>query len=144
MLKLPSPNVATETQTVYISYKGAYGPAVLPGNLLCKLTLAGCQRTKLYKNLTYGLHVGCGYRVKLQRWEHTERRMPENNNDDSIWKIPLQLTSVRLAHARPNNVVLVHPSQYTLAPLIQNWFLLHCYLCILMYTCVYLYIPMCT
>jgi len=24
------------------------------------------------------------------------------------------------------NIVLVHPSQYTLAPPVHNWFLLHC------------------
>ena len=41
MLKLPSPNVTAETHTVYLSYKGAYSPAVLPGNSLFKLTLAG-------------------------------------------------------------------------------------------------------
>ena len=46
MLKLPSPNVAAETHTVYLSYKGAYGPAVLSGNSLFKLTLAGCKRNQ--------------------------------------------------------------------------------------------------
>ena len=67
MLKLPSPNVAAETHTVYLSYKGAYGPAVLPGNSLFKLTLAGCQETKLHvQNLTYGPHAARGYRVELQ------------------------------------------------------------------------------
>ena len=43
MLKLPRPNVAAETHTVYLSYKGAYGPAVLPGNSLLKLS---CQRNQ--------------------------------------------------------------------------------------------------
>ena len=38
MLKLPSPNVAAETHTVYLSYKGVYAPAVLPGNSLFKHT----------------------------------------------------------------------------------------------------------
>ena len=52
MLKPPSPNVTAKTHTVYVSYKGAYGPAVLHGNSLFKLTLA-VKETKLYKTLTY-------------------------------------------------------------------------------------------
>jgi len=81
------------TLFTFRSYKGAYGPAVLPGNLLFKLTLAGCQRKQLYENLTYGLR---GYRVKLQRWEYTEWCTPENNPNSTHY-------SVGLAHARPNN-----------------------------------------
>ena len=45
------------------------------------------------------------YHVKLQHWEYTEWRTPENNNNDDnniVWKIPIWLTSVGLAHARPN------------------------------------------
>ena len=38
--------------------------------------------------------------IKIQRWEYTERRMPDNDNN--IWKIPIRLTSVGLAHARSN------------------------------------------
>ena len=64
-LKVPSPNVAAKTHTVYLSYKGAYGPAVLPGNLLFKLTLAGCQETKLHVQKSY-LRSACGPR--LSRW----------------------------------------------------------------------------
>jgi len=30
-----------------------------------------------------------------------ERRTPENNDNNNIWKIPIRLTSVGLAHARP-------------------------------------------
>ena len=48
------------------------------------------KETKLYENFTYGPHAARGYqRVKLQRWEYTERRTPEN-----IWKIPILLTIV--------------------------------------------------
>ena len=50
MLKPPSPNVSTETHTVYLAYK-----------------------TKLYKNLMVR-----GYRIKLQHWEYMERRTPDN------------------------------------------------------------------
>ena len=66
MLKLPSLNVAAETHTVYLSYKGAYAPAVLPGNSLFKLTLLVVKETKLYENFTYGPHAAYSYRVKLQ------------------------------------------------------------------------------
>ena len=34
---------------------------------------------------------GRSYRVKLQRWEYTEQHTPDKN---SIWKIPIRLTSV--------------------------------------------------
>ena len=98
MLKLPSPNVAAETHTVYLSYKGAYGPAVLPGNSLFKLMLAGCQRNQAVQKSYLCLYAAHAYRIKLQRWEYTVRRTPENN----IWKIPIWLTSMRFAHARPN------------------------------------------
>ena len=91
--------------TVYLSYKGAYGPAVLPGNSLFKLTLAGCQRNQAVRNLTYSPHAACGYCIKLQRWEDTERCTPENT-DNNIWKIPIRLTSVGLAQARLNYILL--------------------------------------
>ena len=39
------------------------------------------------------------YRVTLQCPEYTERHMPENNNN--IWKIAIEHTSVGLAHAHP-------------------------------------------
>ena len=40
------------------------------------------------------------YHVKLQCWEYTERRTPDDNNN--LWKIPIRLTSVGFAHARHN------------------------------------------
>ena len=55
---------------VYLSYKGAYGLAVLPGNLFSRYSssrLLAVKETKLYKILTYGPHAARGYRVKLQR-----------------------------------------------------------------------------
>ena len=55
------------------------------------------KESKLYENLTYDPHAAHSYRVKLPHWEYTEWRTPEN-----IWKIPIQLTSVGLAHTRPN------------------------------------------
>ena len=61
MLKLPSPNVAAETHTVYLSYKGAYGPAVLPGNSEFKLMLAACQRNQAVQK-SY-LWSTCGLRL---------------------------------------------------------------------------------
>ena len=76
--------------------------AVLPGNSLFKLTLAGCQRNQAVRKSYLRPHAARGYRVKLQRWEYTEWRTPENNNNNNIWKIPIRLTSVGLAHARPN------------------------------------------
>ena len=48
-------SAAAETHTVYPLYKGAYGLAVLPGNLLFKLTLAGCQRNQAVRK-SYGPH----------------------------------------------------------------------------------------
>ena len=61
--------------------------------------LGGCQRkTKLYKNLTCVPRAAHGYHVKLQHHEYTERRMPD--------KIPIRLTSVGLAHARPNYITV--------------------------------------
>ena len=108
MLKLPSPNVTAETHTVYLLYKGAYSPAVLPGNSLFNLTLAGCQRNQaVQKSYLYGPHVARGYRVKLQRWEYTEQCTPENN-DNNNEKSQIRLTSVGLAHARPINWTLVY------------------------------------
>ena len=82
MLKLPSPNVAAKTHTVYLSYKGAYGPAVLPGNLLFKLTLAGCKRNQAVRK-SCGPHVAHSYRIKLQLLEYTERRTPGSNNNNN-------------------------------------------------------------
>ena len=49
--------------TVYLSYKGAYGLAVLPGNSFIKLTLAGCQRNQTVQ-ISYGPHAAHGYRVR--------------------------------------------------------------------------------
>ena len=48
--------------------------------------------------LQYVPDVAHGYCVKLQHHKYTEWRTPDNN----IWKIPIWLTSVGLAHARPN------------------------------------------
>ena len=59
------------------------------------------KETKLKENFTYGPHAARGYRVKLQRWEYTERRTPEKR------KILIRLTSVGLAHARPNYFMLI-------------------------------------
>ena len=45
-------------------------------------------------------HAARDYCAKLQHQVYTERRTPNNN----IKKIAIQLTSVGLAHARPNYV----------------------------------------
>ena len=50
---------------VYLSYKGAYGLAVLPGNLFTKLALAGCQRNQTVQ-ISYGPHAAHGYRVSVE------------------------------------------------------------------------------
>ena len=50
-------NVAAETHTVYLSYKGAYGPAILPDKSLFKLTLAGCQRNQAVRKFYLRLHA---------------------------------------------------------------------------------------
>ena len=75
---------------------GVHAPAVL-----CFIFQAhlGCERNpvKQYKNLTYGPHAACCYRVKLQRQRYMEWRTTDN-----IWKIAIEHTSVRLTYARPN------------------------------------------
>ena len=58
----------------------------------CRHSSSPCQSIKLYKNLTYALHAPRGYRIKLQRQKYTEWRTI----------IIIELTSVGLAHARPN------------------------------------------
>ena len=60
----------------------------------------------LYKNLTYTPHVAHGYHVKLQHQGYTERHTTENIYI-YICKIAIKLTSVGLAHARPNNYMFV-------------------------------------
>ena len=53
------------------------------------------NQVKLYKNLTYGPHEACGYRVKLrQRYMNDVRQI--------IWKIAIEHTSVKLTYAHPN------------------------------------------
>ena len=89
-------------QTQLLGYLLLHAPAAFPGCLSSfKVTLE--LAAKLYENLTYGLHAphGC---IKLQRKKHTEQRITDNNynnNNNIIWKISIQLTSVGLAHARP-------------------------------------------
>ena len=51
--------------TVYLSYKGAYGLAVLPGNSFTKLMLAGCQRNQTVQ-IPYGPHAAHGYHVSVE------------------------------------------------------------------------------
>ena len=51
--------------TVYLSYKGAYGLAVLPGNSFTKLTLADCQRNQTVQ-ISYGPHAAHGYLVIVE------------------------------------------------------------------------------
>ena len=59
--------------TVYLSYKGAYGLAVLPGNSFTKLTLAGCQRNQTVQ-ISYGPHVAHGYRVSVENIRNDGRQ----------------------------------------------------------------------
>ena len=82
--------------TVYLLYKGAYGPAVLPGNLFIKLTLAGCQRNQTVQK-SYGPHAARGYRISIENIRNNLCQKIIH-----IWKIPIRLTSVGLAHACPN------------------------------------------
>ena len=91
----------------YLSYKGVHPLADLSGcpafiTVVIQANaswLGGCQRkTKLYENLTCVPHAAHGYCVKLQHHEYTERRMPD--------KIPIRLTSVGLAHTRPNYITV--------------------------------------
>ena len=45
--------------------------------LLPKAKLAGIE-IKLYENLTYNLYAACGYCIKLQHQEYTERHTTDN------------------------------------------------------------------
>ena len=72
-----------------------------PSWQLVQLTVACCQRNQAVRKSNLRLHAA---HAKLQYWEYTERRTPENIYN--IWKIPIQLTSVGLAHARPNNKLI--------------------------------------
>ena len=96
-LKLPSPNVATKTHTVYLSYKGVYGPAVLPGNLLFKLMLAGYQKNQAVRKSYVRMRpvaIALNYSIENIRNDVRQKVLHE--------KFPIRLTSVGLAHARPN------------------------------------------
>ena len=96
MLQLPILNVIAKTQLLSLVQK----VCMLQLSLLaifhnCCHSSSPCQSIKLdKKNLTYTLHAACGYHVKRQRQEYTERRMTE--------RITENITSVGLAHARPN------------------------------------------
>ena len=48
------------------------------------------------------MHVGHGYRIKLQQQEFTE----QCTTDNVYMKIAIEQTSGGLAHTRPNNVIL--------------------------------------
>ena len=82
--------------TVHLSYKGAYGLAVLPGNSFIKLTLAGCQRNQTVQ-ISYGPHAAHSYRVSVENIRNNVHQKIKH-----IWKIPIWLTSVGLAHPHPN------------------------------------------
>ena len=61
--------------------------------------------TKLYENLTFHMQP---------RLSCTELYMPDNNNNNSynIRKIPIQLTSVGLAHIHPNYIYDLNTIRY--------------------------------
>ena len=95
MLQLPILNVIAKTQLLSLVQK----VCMLQLSFLtifrsCCHSSSPCQSIKLDKNLTCTLHAACGYHVKRQRQEYTERRMTE--------RITENITSVGLAHARPN------------------------------------------
>ena len=64
----------------------------------------GAREIKLYENLTLCPHATHGYRVKLQHQKYTERH---TTYDTCIYteKSAVQLTSVGLAYAHPNNIL---------------------------------------
>ena len=100
-LKLPSPNVTAETHTVYLSYKGACCPAVLPGNSLLKLAV---KETKLYENLTVRMWPAA---ITLNYiYDYSVENIQNNICQKIIIKIPIRLTSVWLTHAHPNKVAM--------------------------------------
>ena len=59
--------------TVYLSYKGAYGLAVLPGNSFTNFMPAGCQRNQTVQ-ISYGPHAAHGYCVSVENIQNDVRQ----------------------------------------------------------------------
>ena len=94
-LQLPIQNVNVNTTPT----RGVHTPAVLVViyiSIIFHLHFCSCQNTKILH--PHAMHGSC---IKLQRQKQTERTA-DNDNGNTIWKIAIKHTSVRLAYASPS------------------------------------------
>ena len=100
MLKLLSTNVAAETRTVYLSYKGAYGRCCPSWQLVIHAHASWLsKKTKLYKNLTIHMRpvaTALNYSIENIRNDIHQKIYEKSQFDSPVWaSLALAATSFR-------------------------------------------------